>query len=257
MKTVYAPRLILISCVISLCSNCAQSKDLTRSRALTLISEAKEFKEPAAVVLKDEYENVSVPAQSEDEEETAAQPRAVEAFLDNHLALAVLQHMGIIDVTAQVIQKPKTIKAPEIKVERPDGTTGQSPLGNDRLEPWKFAMSVTLTDKGRKEAGSGGRTIPLYTRRVIEVTGIIPTQNGGAQADFTWRAVPNSVGEAFDPSSAAYQHLPLKLQQSLKKPTGLLQKTPFADTSEINTSTRKGVAYFQRYDDGWRLTGIQ
>jgi hypothetical protein len=257
MKTKYAFTLFLISCVAALTSNCAQSKELSRSRASTLIRESKEFKEPAAVAVKDEYEKISVPAQSEDEEESVAQLRAVEAFLDNHPALAVLQHLGLIEVTAQVIQRPKVIKAPEIKVDRPDGTTARSPLGRDRLEPWKFNIRVRLTDKGEKAAGSNGQTIPLYTRQVIEVTGIITTQNGGAQAEFTWRAVPTSVGQAFDPTSAEYKNLPPKVQQGLRKPTGLLQRTPLADTSEVNTSVRKGVAYFQRYDDGWRLISFQ
>ncbi|HEX8145286.1 MAG TPA: hypothetical protein VF553_22150 [Pyrinomonadaceae bacterium] len=243
--------------LILLTSNCAQSQDLTRSRASNLISQAKEFKEPAAVALKDEYENVSVPAQSDDEDESVAQPRAVEAFLGNHPALAILQHMGLIEITAQVIQKPKTIKAPEFKVERPDGSTARTPLGKDSLAPWKFLIRVNLTEKGKKEAGSDGRTIPLFTKRVIEVTGIIKTQNGGAQAEFTWRAIPTSVGEAFDPTSAAYKSLPPKLQQGLKQPIGLLQRTPLADTSEINTAIRKAIAYFQRYDNGWRLVYIQ
>lgn len=221
-----------------------------------MISESKDFKEPAAVALKDEYENVSVPAQSEDEDEVAAQPRAVEAFLDNHPALAVLQYLALIEVTAQAAQKPKVIKAPEIKVDRPDGSTARSPLGNDSLAPWKFLIRVNLTEKGKQAAGSKGRTIPLYTRRVVDITGIITTQNGGAQAEFTWQAVPTAVGEAFDPTSEDYKKLPPQLQQGLRKPTGLLQKTPLAETTEINTALRKGVAYFQRYDAGWRLISI-
>jgi hypothetical protein len=257
MKTDYTLRLLLISCIITLCSNCAQSKDLNRSRASALISNSKEFKEPAAILLRDNYGEVSTPAQSEDEEESVAQPRAVEAFLDNHPALAVLQYLGLIEVTAQLTQKPKVIKAPEIRVERPDNTTARSPLGRDSLAPWKFTIRANLTEKGKKSAGSGGQTIPLFTKQVIEVTGIITTQNGGAQAEFTWRAVPTAVGEAFDPTSAKYKNLPPKLQQGLRKPTGLLQKTPLADTTEINTAIRKGISYFQRYDDGWRLISIQ
>jgi hypothetical protein len=257
MKTEYALRLLLISCFMAFSSNCAQPQGLTRSYASALISNAKEFKEPAAIVLKDSYGNLSVPARSDDEEEAVAQPRAIETFLDNHPSLAVLRHLGLIEVTAQVIKKPQVVKAPEIKVERPDGTTSRSAVGRDRLEPWEFGIRVSLTEKGKKEAGSGGQTIPLYTRRLIEVTGIITTQNGGAQAEFTWRAVPTSVGEAFDPTSSAYKALPPKLQQSLKQPIGLLQRTPLAETSEVNTFVRKGVAYFQRYDDGWRLESVQ
>lgn len=247
----------LMLCVVALSSNCAQSKDLSRARALTLISNSKEFKEPGAIALRDDYGEVSIPAQSEDEEEPVAQSRAVEAFLDNHPVLAVLQHLALLEITAQVTQKPKIIKAPEIRVQRPDGTTARSPIDRDSLAPWKFNMRVNLTAKGKNAAGSNGRTIPLYMRRVVDVTGIITTPNGGAQAEFTWRALPTSVGESFDPTSETYKNLPPEIQQGLKKPTGPLQRTPLADNSEVNTAIRKGVAFFQRYDDGWRLTSVQ
>lgn len=250
-------RCSIVLALIALVSGCADSKELTRSRAASLISNSKEFKEPAAIVLRNEYGEVSVPAQSKDEEETVAQPRAVDAFLDNHPALAVLNHLGIIEVTAEVSQKPQVIKAPEIKVERPGGITSRTPLGEDRLEPWKFQIRVSLTEQGKKAAGSNSQSIPLFTKRVVEVTGVIKTQNGGAQAEFTWQPVPTDVGKSFDPTSEEYKKLPPQLQQGLKKPIGLLQRTPLADTSGINTSVRKGVAYFQLYDDGWRIISIQ
>lgn len=210
-----------------------------------------------AVRLRDDYGEISVPARSDDEKEIEAQPRAIEAFLDNHPALAVLAHLRLIEVTAQARQKPEVIKAPEIRIERPGGTTARTPIGKDELKPWSFSINVSLTEDGKKVAESGGQTIPLYTRRLVDVRGIITTQNGGAQAEFTWRAEPTATGKAFDPKSAEYKKLPTNLQQGLKKPTGLLQRTPLADTSEIDSSPKRGVAFFQRYDDRWRLTTIQ
>jgi hypothetical protein len=249
-------RTLMALMAVTLVSGCADSKELTRSRAAALINGAKDFKEPVAIRLRDNYGEVSIPAQSEDEEESVAQPRAIEAFLDNHPALAVLKHLGLIEVLMQVRQKPEIIKAPEIRVEKPSGTTARTPIGHDALKPWSFLIHVSLTDSGKKVAEGNGETIQLYTRRLVEVTGIIATHNGGAQAEFTWRAAPTAVGKVFDPTSDEYKKLPTNLQQGLKKPTGLLQRTPLSDTSEINTSVRKGVAYFQRYDDGWRLISI-
>jgi len=242
---------------LTLASGCAESKDLTRSRAADLIKSAKEFKEPVAIRLRDDYGEVSVPAKSDDEKEIEAQPRAIEAFLDNHPTLAVLAHLRLIEINTQVRQKPEVIKAPEIRVERPGGTTARMPVGKDELKPWSFSITVNLTEDGKKVAESGGQTIPLYTRRLVEVTGVVTTQNGGAQAEFTWRAEPTAVGKSFDPTSAEYKKLPTNLQQGLKKPTGLLQRTSLADTSEIDSSSKRGVAFFQRYDDGWRLIAIQ
>lgn len=252
-----ATRILGAIFIFVLFASCAEAKDLSRPRALALIKGAKEFKEPAMIAIRDDYGEESVPAQSADEKETDAQVRAVEAFLDNHPMLAVLQYLNLIEVTTKITQKPKVVKAPEIIIERPLGITTRNPIDKDGLEPWKFNVRVSLTTKGKEAAGSSERAIPIYTKQVLEVTGIITTQNGGAQAEFTWRAVPTSVGEAFDPTSAAYKSLTPKLQDALKRPTGLLQRTSLADTSEINTAVRKGVAYFQRYDDGWRLESVQ
>jgi hypothetical protein len=256
MKTPYSHILATII-FVAVASNCGQSQELTRSRASALINNSKEFKESASILLRNDYGEISIPAKSDDEKETEAQPRAVEAFLDNHPALAVLKHSGLIEITTQVIQKPQVIKAPEIRIERSNGTTARTPLGHDELKPWSFLIRVSLTENGKKAAKGGGQTIPLYSRRLVEVTGIITTQNGGAQAEFTWQAVPTAVGKTFDPTSEEHKKLPTNLQQGLKQPTGLLQRTPLTETSEINTSVRKGVAYLQRYDDGWRLTAIQ
>ena len=241
---------------LTLASGCAESKELTRSRAADLIKSAKEFKEPVVVRLKDDYGDISLSAKSDDEKEIEAQTRAVEAFLENHPALAVLAYLRLIEVIAQVRQKPETIKAPEIRVEKPGGVTVRTPIGPDQLKPWSFSINIRLTEDGKKVAEDGGQSIPLYTRLLVEVTGIITTKNGGAQAEFTWQAMPTVVGKGFDPTSAEYKKLPPQLQQGLKQPTGLLQRTPLAETAEINTSVRKGIAYFQHYDDGWRLISI-
>src|ERR1041384_3068436 len=140
MKAPYSHILATII-LFALAWSCAHSQELTRSRAADLINNDKEFKEPTAIVLKDDYGEVSVAATSDNEKDTDAQPRAVEAFLDNHPALAVLAHLRLIEITTQVRQKPEAIKAPEIRVEKPSGTTARTPIGKDELKPWSFSIS--------------------------------------------------------------------------------------------------------------------
>jgi hypothetical protein len=240
-----------------LASGCAESKELTRSRALALIKGSKEFKEPALLKVRN-GDPVKLDALAADESEQNAQARAVEFYLNDQPMLAVLKYLNLIEVKAEVVEKPKVIKAPEIIVNRPDGTVAKTPVGNDQLTQWSFTIRTNLTAEGKEAAQSDERSIPLYTKRVIEVTGITNTsgQEGRARAEFTWRTVPTSVGEAFDPTSQTYKSLPPELQQLLRKPVGIMQKTPLSSTSEIDSSIQKGVAAFQRYDDGWRLTGI-
>jgi hypothetical protein len=240
-----------------LSSGCAESKELTRSHALTLIKNSKEFKEPALLKVRN-GDPLKLEALAADETEQDAQARAVEFYLNDQPMLAVLRYLDLIEVKAEVVEKPKVIKAPAIIVNRPDGTVGKTPVGSDRLTDWSFIIRTNLTAKGKEAAQSDERSIPLYTKRVIEVTGITNTseQAGQARAEFTWRIVPTKVGEAFDPTSQTYKSLPPELQQLLRKPFGVMQKTPLASTSEIDSSIQKGAAAFQRYDDGWRLIGL-
>jgi hypothetical protein len=249
----------LLTVVILLFSfSCAESKELTRARALTLIKTDKEFTEPALLVLRS-GDTILVDALAADEPEHDAQTRAVEAYLNDHPVMAVFKYLNLIEVTADVVNKPVVIKAPAIIVNRPDGTVGKTPVGNDRLEPWKFLIRTSLTKKGKEAAQGDEKIIPIYTKRVLEVTGITNAAGmaGQAQAEFTWRIVPTAAGEALDPTSKVYKSLPPDLQQLLRQPQGLMQKTPLASTSEIDTSVRKGTASFQRYDDGWRLLGVR
>jgi hypothetical protein len=257
MKT-FCLRTLLTLTIVVLASSCVESKELTRARALSLIREAKEFKKPISIAIRS-GDTVTVEAKAADELEQEAQARAVEAYLDNHPVMAVLNYLRLIEVKADVTEKPKVIKAPEIIVNRPNGTVARSSVGNDRLEPWKFLIRTNLTGEGKKVAREDDHSILLYTKEVIEVTGITNSAGrvGQAQAEFTWRAVPTSVGEAFDPTSQTYKNLPAKLQQALRQPVGSLKHPPFTSTSEIDSSIRKGAASFQRYDDGWRLLGIQ
>jgi hypothetical protein len=93
------------------------------------------------------------------------------------------------------------------------------------------ASIVTLTDKGEKAAatwektywmGRDAYTMKLAKRAVEEVTGISESGNT-ATATFTWRWEPlNDVGKAMEVGKRLYN----------------------------------GSAGFQKFDDGWRLSGV-
>jgi len=100
------------------------------------------------------------------------------------------------------------------------------------------AFVISLTEKGqqksrewKKEEGMSGDstvptevhwTVPVATRELIEVTGIM-TEGKMARVEYTWKCAPNDVG----------QNLAEELQ-----------------------GTGHGTADFQLYDDGWRLIGV-
>lgn len=257
-RSTFRPCFPLLLIIVLASASCSESQELTRSRARALIKESKEFKETATIEIKS-GNTIMVEAKAKDEPEVEAQPRAVEAYLDDRPVMAVLRYLDLIQVTAEVSEKPRVVKAPAITVERPNGTTAQTPLGKDELKPWVFTIRVSLTDKGRAVSNGSEKSLPAYTREVLEVTGItnVTGQAKQAQAEFKWRIVPTAIGEVFDRKSRKYQDLPPKLRELLKKSQGVLQRTPLASTSEIDSSPKNGVAFFQRYDDGWRLTAIQ
>jgi hypothetical protein len=133
----------------------------------------------------------------------------------------------------------------------------QTVKGSSATTPWVLNIEPTLAEKGRDLAKSqgltGDRAVPLAKRQLIEVTGV-KEQGGQAVADFTWKAVPNEAGEAFDPSSATFKSLPQRLQAVLRKERGI---GPFARAATQGWGeVSKATAGFQKYDDGWRLAAL-
>lgn|ERR1041384_303081 len=251
-------KLLFIFLAASLTFGCGDSKKLTRDRALALIHEVKEFKEPTTILLKSD-EHVLVNAKAVDEPEQAAQARAVTEFFRSYPSMAVLRHLGLIDVKVITLQRPQAIKGPQFPIRRPDGTVVTTPpvrLPNE-LQGWRFKVEPYLTEKGQQAAvgvpSNNGQALPLYRREILEITGLTAAQAGQAQAELTWKTVPTPIGEAFDPASATYQSLPEDLRRALTERQGI-----FGNTTAVSFGqTRRSTAVFRLYDDGWRLAGIQ
>ncbi|HEX8162906.1 MAG TPA: hypothetical protein VF538_13635 [Pyrinomonadaceae bacterium] len=233
----------IIFCVfLSATPGCGiDTKDLTRESARKLIEDSERFKAPLVASLKDQNEFPMLP-NSADETEQEALARVLDMHLSSNIALAVLRHLGYAEVKVTLVK--------HAKVE------GSGPFAN--IQPWVFNIAATLTDKGRQAAKfqglTGDKAVPLARREIVEVTGIRKEGIRG-EADFTWKTVPTEAGEAFDPSTDTFKSLPPELREALTKSRGI---GPFASSATGNwADIHKTSAAFQKYDDGWRLTGIR
>lgn len=179
---------------------------------------------------------------SADETEQEALARVLDMEMSSDLTLAVLRYLGYADVKITMVKHGKV--------------EGKGPFAD--IQPWVFNIEATLTDKGKEAAKSQGLTgdkaVPLAHREVVEVTGIRKEGIPG-EADFTWKAVPTEAGKAFDPASNTFKNLPSELREALTKSRGI---GPFASSGTTNwADVYKAGAVFQKYDDGWRLTGVR
>lgn len=241
-----SPRLFRILCAglvmgvaVVLQAGCGGAKEITRSTALQMIEESEQFKAPITVTLKDEKE-FKIFSNSPDETEQAVRERVLRMHLESNPTAAVLRHLGYVEVQVSVVEPPR-----------------QMVKGSSATTPWVLNIVPALTEKGRELARaqglSGEKAVPLARRELVEVTGI-RDQGGQAAADFTWKAVSNEAGEAFDPSTTAFKDLPAGLQQALANPRGI---GPFSKSGTVGwDKARKSTASFQKYDDGWRLVTI-
>jgi len=80
---------------------------------------------------------------------------------------------------------------------------------------WKFTKAINQFDIDKWE-------IPIAKKSLVEVTGIIGGDKEQAQVEYTWKWVPNELGEKLN-----------NLRPSLE--------------------LQKGRAAFRKYDDGWRI----
>lgn len=236
----YLGLLLITFCIfIGLAMGCSGGPgDLTRDSARRLIEESERFKAPIVVTLKDQKE-LPLRPDSHDEMEQEARARVIAMHLSSNPALAVLRHLGYAEVRATLVRHARV----------PDRALP---------EPWVFNLEPTLTDKGREAAKSQGltddKTVPLARREVVEVTGVRKEGIRG-EAEFTWKAVPTEAGKAFDPMSDTFKSLPPELREALTKSRGI---GPFARGATIGLADlHRTSAVFQKYDDGWRLTGVR
>jgi hypothetical protein len=99
-----------------------------------------------------------------------------------------------------------------------------------------------LTEEGRRlrwKETDRGWEIPIGNKELVEVTGILGADQSIAEAEFTWRLAPNSMGQKvlslpYNPGNRDYWYT------AIRSPT-----------------VQRGKAGFQKYDDGWRLVQIE
>jgi hypothetical protein len=225
---------VVVLCLTTLGCGVFNTRELTRARALSTLREHGSFKKPDALPLSG-AEKFPVPAESAGE--PVPVERAVELFFDDRPGMGVLRHLGMVEVSAEAVERPQVLPF-----------TGG-------LTMWKFRIVTRLTAEGEeasRDAGLKGGSVPVFRREVMEVTGVTKESESTASVDFTWKAVPTPVGEAFDPSSATFRALPPKLQQKITR------VTIFGDSLKLSFGeTRRATARLRLYDDGWRVESVQ
>jgi|SRR5918911_3904921 hypothetical protein len=222
----------VLGILIVLATSCVGSKELSRSRALALLKDSKDFRSPAALLLTTDHGS-PIEALSLDEPASEAQTRIIARYLKDHPQAAVFHYLGLVEVRATVVQTPEA----------------------DYLW-WKFDVEPALTEKGRELAAkehAPDQSVPIARKEVVEVTGIRKISEGSVEAEFTWKEDPTEAGEVFDPQSAAYRSLPKTLQEEIRQPRGIMGRDATRKYGEVYTAT----ASFQLYDDGWRLQLIR
>jgi len=248
-RQVFAVVFTLLLSSICFLTNCS-SGDLSRSRATAAIGEAANFKQAAVTSidvgwLPDARAYCWQLAKDETAEE--AMPRAKAVFKTKQPQLLVAESLGLIRLH---------FDSPKLGGSEMDMPTD---LYSKGMGVWEFKTRAELTDAGRalwEEANLNVNelSLPLAVRGAPEITGIVDEDKITKRVEFTYSWKPNKLGQAFDPNSAAFNELPEDLKQIVKTPKFNL----FGTTSKmVNfTKARKGVAYFKKYDDGWRMQNL-
>jgi hypothetical protein len=151
-----------------------------------------------------------------------------------------------------------------IKLHFEDGELGDRRMGaprfDDSLRHWYFKAKAEITDRGKSlwkdlNLSVDEQSLPLAVRGTPDVTGMKDENQNMKSVDFAYKWEPNELGRAFDSSSDQFKQLPQNLQEALKKN----QYNPFGSGGnniiDFKTS-RTGKAYFQKFDDGWRLSNL-
>jgi hypothetical protein len=220
------------------------SKELSRSKAESLITESAEFKYPAVIDLKRANENEALFREKKSNSETIEESKAIDlkGYLLDDARLAVVHHLELIN-----IEQTMTKEEPGVGVQVPASRYFLTKFrANDKGKAFWKEMGLDATDE----------SIPIAKKEFVRIDGITQQSQSDNQAyvDFTWKFTPNSLGRMFDPNTTEFKSLPVELQRQIRGETGM---PPRNRTENWNNPTeRKSKALFQRYDDGWRLIRI-
>lgn len=216
------------------------SGELTRAQAQKLITDSKDFKQPAVIEFIQGNIAVgrnkgAVESKSDSEPETEAVERRIASHYAANPQMGVAAHFGLI----------------EAQVKRT----------NDKPEPftvassyWFFDERYIVTEKARKmweelAIPVNETAVPTAEKEMLEVTGITKQSDSIIQVDYSWKWKPNEIGKALDTSTEEFKRLPEKLKNDLLAPEELKSKNQTLSWS----GKQNGTAKFQKYDDGWRI----
>lgn len=228
------------------------SGDFSRGQAVTAISEAANYKQAATTSIDiGMLTNAYARAYQLSKEDTAeaALVRAKEDFKKKQPQLIIAEQLGYIVLR---FENPK-LTAASIASDQP------ADLYAKGLGIWEFKTRAELTDAGRalwRDAGLNVNemALPMAVRNAPEITGIVDEDKITKKVELTYKWKPNKLGQSLDPNSAAFAELPEDVKQIVKNPKFNLFGT---DSKMVNfTETRRGIAYFKKYDDGWRMQNL-
>lgn len=190
--------------------------DLSRGQAVTAISEAANYKQPALTSIDiGSLPDSNARAYQLSKEDTgeAAAIRAKEDFKKKQPQLIIAEQLGYIVLHFE----DPVLSAADMSSDQP------SDLFAKGLGVWNFKERAELTDAGRalwKDAGLNVNelALPLAVRGTPEITGIIDEDKITKKVELTYTWRPNKLGQSLDPNSAAFNELPEDLKQILKNP---------------------------------------
>lgn len=129
------------------------------------------------------------------------------------------------------------------------------------LGVWRFKVRAEITEEGKSlwkdlNLAVDEKSLPLAVRGTPEITGMKDeAQQTMKSAEFTYKWQPSELGKAFDPSSDEFKQLPANLQEALKQNQYNIFGGGGNNTLDFKNS-RTGRAFFQKFDDGWRLSNL-
>lgn len=248
MKSKSLIKIIILA--VAFTAACSLLTGFNRRTAAGMIEKDNRYTTPVAMTIDigGRLANARADISQMTADETAEQavPRAREDFMQRQPQLLVAEKLGY------------------IKLYFENGELGTRPTGapryDDKLGYWYFRPRAEITNEGKKlwtdlNLKVDEESLPLAMRAEPEITGLKDENQSMKSADFTYKWTPTALGEAFDPESGKFKQLPENLREAL----GKVQRDIFGGGSNNLAdfkSPKNGRAFFQKFDDGWRISNL-